>query len=106
MKIIARQGKEFLATISEYEVCRLMGFDSVYDQAWADIKNKYKKDNGWNAELGLEGIEIDITKVAERAAVLRQREDHVTKAIKSFRDMADALEIAWPSLKKISEPEA
>lgn len=106
MKIIARQGKDFLAAISEYEVCRLMGFSSVYDAGWEAIKRKYKKSNGYDAELGLEGVEIDITKVAERATTMRQNEGNVEKAIKTFRDMADALEMAWPELKKIAEPQA
>lgn len=106
MKIIARQGKDFLATISEYEVCRLMGFSSLYDAGWEEIKRKYKKSNEWSAELGLEGVEIDITKVAERAEVMRRKEGDVQGAIKTFRSMADALEMAWPELKKIAEPQA
>ncbi len=106
MKIIARQNKHFLCTVSEYEVCKLMGFTSLYDAGWEEIKRIYKKSSSYDAELGLEGVEIDITQVCKKAETLRSKEKDVENAIKTFRGMADALETAWPSLVAITDAES
>lgn len=97
MKIIGKNNAGFIATLSEHEICLLMGFNSLYQQEWKDKRNAL-----WNErdrEVKFEGVEIDVCKFHEKVTAIRDNEKRSQGAIRTMRDLADALEKAWPSLE-------
>lgn len=101
MKIIGRSGNDFIAKISEIEICYLYGFDSLYATGWRNLKQEYEK--SYDRDLNFEGLEIDINTIFEKTSKARINENSMKSAIETFRNMADALEMAWPALKKSIE---
>lgn len=96
MKIIGKQNGDFIAVITEYEICCMMGFKSTYEKGWKEYKEKFGETYRENANF--EQAEIDISKLHSKVFALREKEDDAKKAIGTLRNLADALEIAWPSL--------
>ena len=103
MKIIAStKGDGLIAKTSEYEIALIHGFTGIYDDGWKKIKSAYEKN--YNRDLNFEGMEIDVSALATKVQKTRISESEIKRAVKTFRDMADALEMAWPSLvKSVSE---
>lgn len=99
MKIIGKNKEGLLAVVTEYEIARIHGFKSIYDDGWKELKNNYERTG--NRTFEFEGIEFDVNGLSEKVHYLRQKEDSVKSAIQTFRQMADALELAWPTLKNI-----
>lgn len=101
MKVIGKNREGLLVEVTEYEIMLLHGFSSTYDDGWRLLKKNYER--SYQKDFDFEGLEIDIKTLSEKVHYLRDRESSVLEAIRTFRNMADALEIAWPSFKEITK---
>lgn len=109
MKIIGTKGAQYLVEADLIEICLIHGFDSLYDNAWeallknAHIEQHYGKPS---KPSSLEGLEFNVVALAGKIATLRNAQKNADSAAKTLRDLADALQIAWPSLKFSPEKES
>jgi len=94
MKIIGTTVNGFLADITETEIANILGFYAGWEEGFKRWKGGERMPI--NKQFSVETI-------YKKTRAIRERDEQVKQAIKTFRGLADALEVAWPSLENIEE---
>lgn len=97
MKIIGKTGSGYIIQADEYEICTMMGFNSVYSDAYRQAVGR---------ETLREGFEFSVKDLGEKVFSIRENDHRIKQAIETFRGMADGLEKVWPSFVKTATGES
>ena len=98
MKVIGTAAKgALLVEMQELELCRILGFSSLYDSAYkAALEKACPKQYG--EALSWVGIELSVNNLAEKVGAIRNREADAKRAAETLTSLAEALAAAWPEL--------
>jgi hypothetical protein len=93
MKIIAHQGEDYLATVTQDEIALLLGFHSKYDDAF---KAWLRKKTNHQGNLAV-GTDVQVLKIGEFWNSVLHKEAEIGNAAKTMRALADLMTTSLPS---------
>ena len=98
MKIIAHDNSEMIVTMTEEEFCNILGCNSTYSDEYKALLKAAEAKRKYGGHVTLKGFEISVEGLHKKVESIRWQEQKAKDAVQTLRNLAEALEVAWPSL--------